>query len=298
MNAESRIRREARNHLSNNNWGKAIAITILLASIPVVLSYINHLLAGLFSLNAIDLSLLSRHLFDQKLVDEAVRNVTEPNAWIYSAALAVLLLVIFVASWPLQLGVTYWSYQVANGKSVTFGEIFRYYKAERLFIHAMRFYFHYMIRIFLWSLLFLLPGSILTGISSQLNLLYAAKGIPTMVGLFVPIGMVLSIVGAIALIPIAFRYFLAPYFAVMDDKSSEVQCIKISWQTMEGRRTDLLKLLITFIPWGLLCFFVIPVLYVAPYFYISMANCAKWLIYEKDKKEQKREAEYYTAASL
>ena len=51
----------------------------------------------------------------------------------------------------------------------------------------------------------------------------------------------------------------------------------------DGRRIlrkhyfDLVKLFFTFIPWILLCFYVLPMFYVVPYFMTSFATSVKWL---------------------
>ena len=51
MSAETKIKQEARARLRNNNWGKAVAITVILLCIPFIQSLCNEFAAYLFGVN-------------------------------------------------------------------------------------------------------------------------------------------------------------------------------------------------------------------------------------------------------
>lgn len=64
-------------------------------------------------------------------------------------------------------------------------------------------------------------------------------------------------------------YFYSTYFAyqIMADNPeiSPMQALRLSKKMVSGNRTELFVLNLSFIPWGLLCIFVFPLIYVIPY---------------------------------
>ena len=88
---------------------------------------------------------------------------------------------------------------------------------------------------------------------------------------------------------------MASYLFVNDDINiHRKDCVKASKMLMRNNTVRPVKLLISFIPWFLLCFFVFPLIYVFPYYNQAKSLSSRW-IYEincgkiKDKVNFQRE---------
>lgn len=89
------------------------------------------------------------------------------------------------------------------------------------------------------------------------------------------------ILGGLALVSVwllfipAFIFYYSSYFAfeIMCDNPqlSPWQAIKISKKMIKGNRTELFVLDLSFIPWGFLCIFLFPLIYVMPYMQTTKA---------------------------
>lgn len=87
-------------------------------------------------------------------------------------------------------------------------------------------------------------------------------------------GIITYALSLLFIIPgIVFNY--SSYFAyqIMCDNPElkPMDAIKLSKKIIKGNRTELFLLDLSFIPWGLLCIFVLPVIYVLPYVYTTQA---------------------------
>ncbi len=116
----------------------------------------------------------------------------------------------------------------------------------------------------LWTILMLLPGTIVI-----FSFCYLAYDTGLEFNLFacgIIGGVVLSLLGLIFRFIILQRYFMAQYFFVSDPKIKINQAIRKSCEVMNGKlkKTALFKL--SFIPWILLCVGIFPLLYVWPYY--------------------------------
>ena len=70
------------------------------------------------------------------------------------------------------------------------------------------------------------------------------------------------------------------YFFVDNPELSWTECLKKSCEMTKGYKGDLFGFALSFIGWILLCFFVIPVIWVAPYITTSMT-----IYYDELKKK-------------
>jgi uncharacterized membrane protein len=66
---------------------------------------------------------------------------------------------------------------------------------------------------------------------------------------------------------------------VDNTKLKTMDVIKKSWNMMNGHKADFFELILSFIGWFLLCLFIIPMIYVIPYFILTVA-----IFYEELKK--------------
>ena len=86
--------------------------------------------------------------------------------------------------------------------------------------------------------------------------------------------IVMSALSVLFLIP-GIIFYYSSYFAfeIMCDypELSPWQAIKLSKKIIQGNRTELFILDLSFIPWGMLCVFVFPIIYVSPYIMTTKA---------------------------
>lgn len=267
------IKKEAKGRLSNNNWGKAILITLICS----LLYTVEHFLSSLF--NKITHLSISLHVADKLALNPIIGIITR-NIAVWTTDI-ILFIVLFWVAFPLTLGITKWAYSVAHGESPRADEIFYYFTSKSLYARAVKFSFLLIVRLVVLIVLCMLPGlfvSICSAFIDNINFYIA--------NLVLGIGMCLLIIGFIAALILINRYFLAPYLFVIDDEADPSRCIKASWAMMNGYVMKVIGLILSFILWFVLCIFVIPAFYVGPYVMISQAVCAKWLIDLKIKQKQ------------
>lgn len=164
--------------------------------------------------------------------------------------------------------------------SPAFGEIFNFFAGAKNYFGSIWFQISLGIRCAVWFLLFSLPGAAILGV--QLYLLGAfSKGftLPEVLG-----NDYLLLIPAVALLVFSWiicgifllRYFAAPYFWTssrenMDTKLTPSAAMKESVKVMNGRKLKLLGYVFTFAGWGLLLVFILPALYVIPYYQAFLA---------------------------
>ena len=130
------------------------------------------------------------------------------------------------------------------------------------------------------------PGGIVLYFSMGL---YVGRGdsIDTVMGIFgIVIGALLLITAALLLSVFLLRYFLAPYILAEDQKQSARKCIVLSKRYMKGRKGQLWVFYLSFFPWLLLSFLILPILYVCPYISCASALYAKYLIEVKNRQKE------------
>lgn len=286
------VKREARNNLAKNNWGKAVAVTIFVLTLVSSIS----MLTALFQLILnIDLegkittlfSNFSEIYINQGVLIESFKNNVSVNLIVYYSILLLVILLSFIILLPIYLGLSRFYYYVSKGESPSAAEIFYYFKGRKVFLHSLNFGINIILRCLMWSLVCMLPGTIIMIISGMLSAMpVTSVSLSRYAVVLVPIAMILLVVGYIFLFAIILRYFLASYLFVSREEMGVRDCIRMSFNNMVGYRISVLKLYITFIPWVLACFFVLPILYVMPYLQASKFTCAKWLLVEIEKKNK------------
>lgn len=136
----------------------------------------------------------------------------------------------------------------------------------------------------LWSMLFILPGSILL----VLILSTVGEDAPFLAAVLPQLANVAMMVG-VALV--SCRYALTPYFILSDPRMGVFEAIRASRDTMEGNITKLFCLRLSFLGWGLLVGLIVFVVvflavFVGTYITVFLAmaeNPALWNSYISDE---------------
>lgn len=290
MYAEYIIKKESRNNLSNNNWGKSVAVTVILLS----LYFATLLLMDLISLFLrVDInskigyftSFILDFRFNQGVLIEMFKGINNVNIIIYCILIMAIIIASFFVFCPIKLGISRFYYFVSKGESPSVAEVFYYLKNKENYLRSLIYGINIGLRIISWGILCMLPGIIVmitSGIATispeiGINLRLIALILNVLSNLFLVAGFMIYLL-------IILRYFLTSYIVISREDLEVKECISISFRSMKGYRTSVLKLYITFIPWLIACFFVLPSLYVIPYVCTSKMSCAKWLMVEIEKK--------------
>lgn len=278
MFTESKIKMQAKQNLSKNNWSVAVAVTILFMGFSSIIPLFESLLVNIFNLGAGHMKLAGLYFNNQVIYEYISGNIGIKILIVWFLITLISALMIVFIGWPLSLGILHWSYLVANGKDAFFCEIFKYYKTKELFLKAINTQFLVCIRVIFWITICLIPSIVIFFVVGNLEVLN--NDIIYLNGILFSISLssIFFILGIIVAGLISLRYFLVPYFIVADDNESARNSITESISLMKKRHFDVLKLIITFIPWMLSCFFILPIIYVLPYFMVSLAISAKWII--------------------
>lgn len=290
MYAEYIIKKESRNHLSNNNWGKAVAVTVFVFSMKFAVSLLMDLLSLFLQIDIYDnldyfVSFISDFRFNQGALIEIFNGISVVNMIEYCVLTVLLVIILFFILCPISLGVSRFYYFVSKGESPSVAEIFYYFKNKKNYLRSLSYWINIVLRMLLWGIVCMLPGIITLFVSGTFTM---SPTIDANLRLFALLLTILSnlflIAGSVIYFIIVLRYFLTSYIVISREDMEIKECINISFSSMKGHRTSVLKLYITFIPWLIACFFVLPLLYVVPYFSTSKMSCAKWLMVEIEKK--------------
>lgn len=258
MSSEKRIRIEAKSYLANSNWPPAIGVCVVVLFAPII----SMLISGLIS-SVINLAI------SQSLIQDNERLQSNGNYII--SCLFFLSLVIMS---PIYLGVKRYFYTVAHNESKSAYEVFHYFTTAERYCQALIFNLSLLLRSFLWFILCISPSILLISlfpVNTEEPMLISVIAI----SLLLPAGFVISLI-------VCTRYFLAPYIFLFNNDAKKA--LSYSAKGMKKLNLSVWVLYLTFVPWFLLCFFVLPLMYVLPYFETSCAVSAKWILNMRTEK--------------
>lgn len=90
--------------------------------------------------------------------------------------------------------------------------------------------------------------------------------------------LILAILSSVIITLYALRYFAVLTLYVENESLSNKELFDASKHIMRSQSVSAAKLIFSYTPWMLLCFTVLPVLYVAPYMTQGVCIGAKWMI--------------------
>ena len=291
MTKEGKIRREARAHLRNNNWGKGVVLTILLLCVPVFWALLVEFCAYILQ---VDKGMIASFISVAQNNDAAhfipalLETFGRAEMLIYTIAVGGFSLLYWFVTLPLGLGTARWCYLAAKGESAGVLEVFYYYNKGWLFFRAVGFSIAYLLRALFFGVLCAVPGiAVLIVASSGIVM----RDFAPLAALGLIFGVLLLAFGAVLFCIFMLRYLAAPFAAVEFEDKSVRKCFRISKERMYGFKFSAFVLMLTYVPWLILGFFVVPLLFVLPYFLVGIATFCKWMLYgqvqeEKAEKEQ------------
>lgn len=176
---------------------------------------------------------------------------------------------------PLLNGFMKICYSLSKEEDTGFGDVFYFFLGNKYF-QTLQFNLIISVRIIFNILIGLIPFFILNSItyffSIQLLTTVAANDI------FGYVSTALFILGIIIGVLLSIKLIISEFVFIENDGENLSDVFKTSRAVLKKHKTDLNNLFYSFIPWIALCFFVLPSLYVIPYFTTSFATTSKWLI--------------------
>lgn len=241
------------------NWGKAIGILFLLIAVK-----------GMFAVLQAVLDIFYGAPLDNIPADVDITQFMT-TLTPYLAFMGLL----YFLSWlvyPIRIGVKGWYTRLVYERETPIGAIFSFFESGRLYARSLWFSINLGIRTAFWGILiFLVPAAAAGCVSfvSEQSSLFALLTLMTVI-----ISIIMSVVFCIVIC----RYFLAPYLLSIDESLTANQAIKKSIAYTKGFRMDIFLFYLSFFGWFLLSVFVLPLLYVLPYFETSTAMLARYIV--------------------
>ena len=240
-------------------WGKSIAAAMVLFGSYLAVAISESVLLFVFSEESASLDFLS--ITNASLTAIVITGL---------AALAYFLLMP-----ALSLGFTKLHLTFAEGREESVSVVFDMFSSFKWFVKSLAFTVALSLRYIFCAVIALLPGSVLfylaeTYIVTEDRTLQLLK----ICACCVSIALMLLCL-ALALI-YSQRWFAAGYYFVSGRKIHE--SFRLSVMATKGMRTHIAGFKVSFVGWGLLNFLVLPVLWFLPYYSVSCAIYAKYLM--------------------
>jgi uncharacterized membrane protein len=262
-------------------WGQAVAITLLSIGYQLLLAILEALLQNLTG-NPPYLDILGTPLnpFDD------LPNLS-PLAF---GLLGGGFVLSFLIGTPLDYGARRWFYLRGGGYQPDFGDVFYYFGSVSAFISSLWLAFLLGLRRLLWSVLLLSPGPICIRLGRWMAL-RAAPGSEMQLATGLRLaGYGLTLCGGLLLFVCLQRYTLARYARFADQNLPAREAIRRSVLASRGRRVQMALFHLSFAGWLLLAPLGVPLLFVQPYRWMSLAIYARLLLTEGPKRSQAADA--------
>lgn len=260
-------KRVARDSLKNN-WGKAITVFMTVCAVWIFIVISEQAVRLLFNI-PLTVTILSDT--GEKM---AVANTSLFSILITTAG-TLLFLFFFL---PLTLGQYLWHCNNSKGSENEVSAIFSPFSSSKNLFKSVWYFFNISFRRFFWLLVFLVPVSItfptfdtlLSEVEAQ-YLQYLNLGLTILKVALIILSLTLYTL-------FSMRYFLAPYLLVSDSTLSVNKAIEQSIILMKNRKVEAFWFVLSFFGWFLLCIFVLPALYVFPFYANARAHYARNIV--------------------
>lgn len=263
MSLRKQVKQNAKKCLCNN-WGKAISIVLLSTAIYLLFTIIEMIANLLLRLPAF--------ASQQSL----------SGAWMVSYLITLLMAVgSFILIIPLRLGITNWYLNLSNGESDDILGIFSFFAKRKMFLRSLWLAIQIGVRVLLYSILYLIVPT--AGVLFSIRVLNSSLTGSAFIG-----SMTLVFSAALFVLLFCFlllrvqRYFLARYY-LLDQQTPVRKAIRASIHATRGIRDEILLFKLSFLPLGISLVFILPVLYVSPYYSMCSMLYARFLI-EQDRR--------------
>ncbi len=170
---------------------------------------------------------------------------------------------------PLTLGVIYFTVRLIFGQNTEPVLIFKYFSSRKDFKRALNFSFLLIGNALFVGFLLFLPAFFADLIADgRLFKLFGAQ-IPLWASGLSTVSDFLKVVAVVSLFAVMLKYYLAPFLLVADENMDPGETLHISKIISSVTKKDFIRLTLSFIWYILACIFVIPDIFIFPYFSVS-----------------------------
>ncbi len=247
MNAEKFVKQEAKSSLSGN-WVVGILSVMVLCFIPIIVMLV------------IDIAYSLAGDVDGS-VAEAISS--SPQGAVFFVVFHLLAVVTVLLLSPLMNGFARVFSSVADKKTAELSDLFYFFETKERYVKSVKFMTKLIVRAVIVFVVSEIPAAALFLVSGEDEF---------MLGMVV----ILAVLGALCTFAFLHRYtFAMMLFSYHEYGGTE--SLYMGAQISKKYCKSLIKLTVTFIPWLLLTFFVVPFIYVYPYMTCSYFVAAKYL---------------------
>lgn len=252
MNVESQLKKQAKIILAKNNWVKSITgFLFVLTVLGIMFVFVS--IGSIF-------------------VDEGMEKTPLNIALCGGISLVGVVAVILLS--PIYTGYVKFISECRYSDTGDIQNIFYYFKRSR-YIDTVQINLLLLMRKGIWFIVCFLPA---------VTMLTCAEFIPQYKVVFQICAVWLGIGAALGYFLISRCYIMTQYLYVTDMKyRKESELIKASFYMVKKNYSRVISLYLSYIIWGLFCFFVLPVVFVYPYFKHSAVLSYSY-IYDIEKK--------------
>ncbi len=265
-----KLKNQAKNCLKNNNWGKAIGMSVIIISIFIALFITSRLLYMIFNINNNDgiiFNFISNNFnFTMNYVDLSIVRV-------------ILYFLIFMLS-PIWLGFNRWCLLTARGENVPVYELFYYFIFGERYFNSLAVYAKSVLKIIIVGIICIVPGFLFMG--HGINLLI--NNISYLCYIILFLSIIILICGIIATFLFMSRYSLAGYIYILKPECSPKKCVKLSVMLTTKYKNDYIKLYCSNVKYIVLGLLILPLIFVIPYCKMTSAVMADEIISKNGNK--------------
>lgn len=246
MNTEKIIKKQSLNLLSKDNWGNTIAGFFIICIPAILILLLNELF---YEILRLAVSVDTSSIFFQSI----------------SSVVSMVTVIALLFSTPIITGYLRMCYLICKNEKYHLNDIFYYFKKEK-YSKALSLNLNIIVRILGYFIIFNIPNLIFSGFFA----------ITSSVALYA-VSIFFTVFGIIATIIASIKYTVIPCVYFEDESISNNDIIKLGIKFVEDKKSDCRKILFSFIPLILLCFFIVPLIFVVPYITVAFMNNGKWI---------------------
>ncbi|MBR4909780.1 MAG: DUF975 family protein [Clostridia bacterium] len=185
-----------------------------------------------------------------------------------AAIIAFLLMFVFLII-PLTLGYVFWSVRLTFAGDNEPIQIFKYFSSARDYRRALSFSLPFTGTVCFSGFILFVPCFFAGLISSGKLFTIFKMPIPSWAPGFWVLTTVMYILAIITFLLIMLKYYLAPFLMAANENMEPLEAMHLSKTISAGRKGDFLILVLSFIGYIIACAFVIPMIFIFPYFAAS-----------------------------
>lgn len=178
--------------------------------------------------------------------------------------IAFFVIAIFVLS-PLFLGLLkfFWRFLFSADDNITV--MFYYFSSKKLYKKALSFVGKFVVKFAVWGLILYFPSLIIDFFAGAHFFDMLKMSPPIWISNLWPISSFLKFIALVAMFMVFLKFYIAPVLFVADEKMDNAEAIHMSTIIAKGSAVDFVYLFFSVIGWILICFLLIPTIFVLPY---------------------------------